>query len=73
MKKLLFGTLAIAILSATTLTFGGSIKKVDDNNVVYSKDYAHKNVVDMNNVVSIEKSGKGFVIKTTTDEYYWEE
>lgn len=72
MRKLVFGALAVAIFSAT---IGGvaTTTLIKNNNVVYSKDYAHKNVVDMNNVVSIEKSGKGFVIKTTTDEYYWEE
>lgn len=72
MRKLVFGALAVAIFSAT---IGGvaTTTLIKNNNVVYSKDYAHKNVVDMNKVVSIESSEKGILINTENDEYYWEE
>ena len=75
MKKIIIGAIASAILSSivtgvavNTLT----TQNIKENNVIYSKEYAHKNIVDMTKVRDIQDSDKGVLIGTETDGYYWE-
>lgn len=74
MRKAILGAIATAILTSTFT--GVAVNKlttqaIERNNVVYTKQYAHKNVIDMNDVKNISKTEKGVLIETEKDGYYW--
>lgn len=74
MKKLIITALTATILSGTitgVVTNKLTAQEIKRNNVIYTKDYVHKNIVDMNNVTNIKTTENGVLIETETDGYYW--
>jgi hypothetical protein len=75
MKKLIITALTATILSGTitgVVTNKLTAQDIKRNNVIYTKDYAYENIVDMNNVTDIKTTENGVLIETETDGYYWE-
>ena len=75
MKKLIITALTATILSGTitgVVTNKLTAQDIKRNNVIYTKDYAHENIIDMNNVIGIKTTENGVLIETETDGYYWE-
>lgn len=75
MKKLIITALTATILSATiagVVTNKLTAQDIKRNNVIYTKDYAYENIVDMSNVTDIKTTENGVLIETGTDGYYWE-
>lgn len=75
MKKRIIGAITIVILSSTITGFAVNAfttKQFQKNNVIYSKEYNKKNIIDMNDVRDIETLENSVLIETETDNYYWE-
>lgn len=75
MKKLIITALTATILSGTitgVVTNKLTAQDIKRNNVIYTKDYAYENIIDMNNVTDIKTTENGVLIETGTDGYYWE-
>ena len=75
MKKLIITALTATILSGTitgVVTSKLTAQEMKKNNVIYTTDYAHENIIDMNNVTDIKTTENGVLIETGTDGYYWE-
>ena len=75
MKKLIITALIATILSGTitgVVTNRLTAQDIKRNNVIYTKDYAYENIVDMSNVTDIKTTENGVLIETGTDGYYWE-
>ena len=75
MKKLIITALTTTLLSGTitgVVTNKLTAQDIKRNNVIYTKDYAHENIIDMNNVIGIKTTENGVLIETETDGYYWE-
>ena len=75
MKKLIITALTATILSGTitgVVTNKLTAQDIKRNNVIYAKDYAYENIVDMSNVTDIKTTENGVLIETGTDGYYWE-
>ena len=74
MKKLIITVLTTTILSATitgVVTNKLTAQEMKRNNVIYTTDYAHRNIIDMNDVTDIKTTENGVLIETETDGYYW--